>query len=207
MLALTCPCTALSLSLSLLCRSTGMSSLSRRLLCRSIFCFRCRVLLLRISFLFLFFVYFVIIATSAATALRSPLLRFWPPFLSVSAAAAAVALPSPVRMRGFVLLLQWFLIFTALYNFNQCVWSSLAHTHWSMFISLFIANNSQNHVREIFKWQREHLQTLTVAVTVRKKQQQQQQQQLARNEKFGKLLSCSKCIIHTVRRTVDTLAQ
>lgn len=128
MLALTCPCTALSLSLSLLCRSTGMSSLSRRLLCRSIFCFRCRVLLLRISFLFLFFVYFVIIATSAATALRSPLLRFWPPFLSVSAAAAAVALPSPVRMRGFVLLLQWFLIFTALYNFNQCVWSALAHT-------------------------------------------------------------------------------
>lgn len=82
----------------------AMRSLSLRLLCRSIFCFRCRVLLLRISFLFLFFVYFVIIATSAATALRSPLLRFWPPFLSVSAAAAAAALPAPVR--GFVLLLQ-----------------------------------------------------------------------------------------------------
>lgn len=137
MLALTCPCTAHSLSPALSslpqhwhvrAARSALRSLSLRLLCRSIFCFRCRVLLLRISFLFLFFVYFVIIATSAATALRSPLLRFWPPFLSVSAAAAAAAAALPAPVRGFVLLLQWFLIFTALYNFNQCVWSSLTHT-------------------------------------------------------------------------------
>lgn len=108
---------------------------------------------------------------------------------------------------------QRFLIFTALYNFNQYIHDHHTHTHslaptaQLVYLLIYCELFTKSCQRDFYPTTTTTTtaRVLTVAVTVRA---EQQQQQLARNEKFGKFLQVLlKCIIHTVRRgTVDTLA-
>lgn len=87
-----------------------------------------------------------------------------------SVSVAALPTPSPPShslcwLANLLLFSQRFLIFTALYNFNQYIHDHHTHSHLqrNLFICLFIANYSQNRVREISiqqQQQREYLQLL-----------------------------------------------
>lgn len=108
-----------------------------------------------------------------------------------------------------LLFVQRFLIFTALYNFNQFIHDHPSHTLTStvkhVYLLIYCELFTKSCQRDFYPTTATTARVLTVAVTVRA---EQQQQQLARNEKFGKFFQVLlKCIIHTVRRgTVDTLA-